>query len=427
MKFAKLSLATVLALGSSAYALELENIKVSGQATLYYQTQDDTSITGDTDKSLFHQNNSKANAGLSIKFASDLGNGFGFGARLNVLDTLGLEHNLVLKPMQTVGDEKWYFGEAYLTKKMGKTLLKAGRQELDTPLLFSEKWNVMPTTFNSVVAINSDIDNVTLIGAYVGKSNTHGSLDDFNTLVDVNGSIQQLAKDGAYAVAGLYGKDNTKAGVWFYNVPTVANAVWADVSMTIDDLKVTGQFAMMMPDKDGLQKHLGNKDLKTDDTFAFALKTGYKVAKDTSVCVAVSNTSGSKDKLQLNVANLGTFKNNKPELIVGGIKTKLATATISGDGDVAGATDTTAYKIKVVQNLGEYGKLIGQFAQYMHGADASNDHKDETATVFEALYKQKVGGVNVLGAYIYDQNVQGWTKAKDDATHSVRIVLNYKF
>jgi len=415
MKFAKLSLATVLALGSSAYALELENIKVSGQATLYYQTQDDTSITGDTDKSLFHQNNSKANAGLSIKFASDLGNGFGFGARLNVLDTLGLEHNLVSKTMQTVGDEKWYFGEAYLTKKMGKTLLKAGRQELATPLVFSEKWNVMPTTFNSVVAINSDIENVTLIGAYVGKSNTHGSLDSFKT------PVQELAKDGAYAVAGLYGKDNTKAGVWFYNVPTAANAVWADASMTIDDLKVTGQFAMIMPDEDGLQKHLGNKKLKTDDTLAFALKTGYKVAKDTSVCVAVSNTSGSKDT-QLNVANFGTFKDAK-----GGIKTKLATATISGDGDVAGATDTTAYKIKVVQNLGEYGKLIGQFAQYMHGADASNDHKDETATVFEALYKQKVGGVNVLGAYIYDQNVQGWTKAKDDATHSVRIVLNYKF
>ena len=443
MKLAKLSLATAIALGSSAaYAdVDLSKLKISGQATLYYQTKDDEAVD---DQDLFKKDkNSKANVGLSLKFESDLGNNFGFGARLNALDTLGLEHNLVSGTMQIVNNDKlviptddnktdakdgredglttmnsrdkWYWAEAYLTKKVGSTTIKVGRQELNTPLMFSEKWNVMPTTFDAAVIINQSVSNLTLVGAYVGKSNTHGSLGNFNTPVGT------LAKDGAYAAGAIYKNDIANGNFWFYNVPTVANALWIDGKAKVAGAKLLAQFAMIMPDEDGLRNHLASPTIETDDTTAFALQGTYKI-QNTTVSLAGSFTNGDKDKVMLNVANFGTFKG------VGGVKTKLATATISGDGDEAGATDTTAYKLKVVQDMKSYGKIIAQFAQYIHGEDSNKAYnRDETGTVFEFLYKQKLSGMNLLFAYIYDENINFWTSELDESAQTLRVVARYKF
>jgi hypothetical protein len=357
MKGLRLSLAAALTLGTSAYAVDLANIKVSGQATLYYQTTADGAID---DQDLLKKDNSKANVGLGIKFEADLGNDFGFGAKLNVLETLGLEHNLVSGTMQGVGagnaytgedlhvrlssggeanvsglnGDEWYWGEAYLTKKMGSTLIKAGRQDLDTPLLYSESWNVMPNTFDAIVLINQSVKNLTLIGAYVGKANSHANLGNFNTLAGGK------AVDGAYAIAAAYGNENMKGQLWFYNVPTIANAIWADVNTNLAGADLTAQVATFMFDSD---------ISKADDTMAFALKAGYPVAEGTTVCLAVSQTTGEKDSHAIsNVATGGT--------------TKLATARMSGASAEAGYTDTTAYNLTVKQSLGEYGIGIVQFA-----------------------------------------------------------------
>jgi len=414
MKSLRLSLVTALALGTSAYAVDLENIKVSGQATLYYQTHDDSALKGDADYDLFAKEISKANVGLSIKFDSDLGNDFGFGGRLNVLDTLGLEGEVVNGVMQVVGavkeegttateSDEWYWSEAYITKKFGNTLIKAGRQELNTPLAFSEKWNVMPTTFDAAVIVNSDLasNGVTLVGAYVSKSNNHKTLGNFN----------RVGIHGAYAVGALYNKDNIKANGWFYNVPSVANAYWVDATTDISGVKLTAQAGGLAFDSDFTD---------ADDTNAFALKGSYSQSDmGLTVDLAVSQTTGDKNT-PLNVANVGT----------GGIKTKLATATISGDGDVAAATDTTGYKLGLKKRVGENGKAILSFAQYIHGTDSNVKNKefnDETATVLEAIYKQKFAGMNLLFAYLYDQNVNGWTSKLDDEAHTIRVVARYNF
>jgi hypothetical protein len=312
-------------------------------------------------------------------------------------------------------DDEWYWAEAYLTKKVGSTTIKAGRQELNTPLMFSEKWNVMPTTFDAAVIINQSVANLTLIGAYVGKTNNHASLGNFNTPVGT------LANDGAYAAGAIYKNDIANGSFWFYNVPTAANALWIDGTAKIAGAKIVGQFAMIMPDEDGLRNHLDAPTIETDDTTAFALQGTYKI-QNTTVSLAGSFTNGDKDKTMLNVANFGTFKG------VGGVKTKLATATISGDGDEAGATDTTAYKLKVVQDMKSYGKIIAQFAQYIHGEDSNKAYnRDETGTVFEFLYKQKLSGMNLLFAYIYDENINFWTSELDESAQTLRVVARYKF
>jgi hypothetical protein len=419
MKVLRLSLATALALGTSAYAVDLANIKVSGEATLYYQTTDDSAVDN---QDLLKKDNSKANVGIGVKFEADLGNDFHFGARLNAIETLGLEHNLVSGTMQGVNDvatqeqikvrlssggsadvsgldgDEWYWGEAYLIKKVGSTLVKAGRQELDTPLLYSEKWNVMPTTFDAAVIVNQSVENLTLIGAYVGKHNSHANLGQFSTLVG------GAAVDGAYAVAGAYGDDKMKAQLWFYHVPTIANAIWADANTNLAGVDLTAQVATFMFDSDISD---------ADDTTAFAIKGAYSVTEGTRLCLALSQTTGEKTSHSIsNIATGGT--------------TKLATARMSGLSAEAGMTDTTAVKFGIKQSLNEYGTAMLNIAQYMHGEDSNAKFADETGMVVEAAYVQKVGGIDLLGAYIYEKNTQV-TSVLDDAANSLRVVARYSF
>ena len=436
MKIVKLSLATVLALGTSAYAVELENIKVSGQATLYYQTLEKSDAADGTAMSkLFNKHSSFANVGLGLKFESDLGNGFGFGAKLNVLDTLGLEGELVNHVMQNVGDvadsdgvslrdtdgdgkpdagyDEWFFGEAYLTKKAGNTLVKVGRQELNTPLAYSEKWNVMPTTFDAAVVINSDLADkgVTLVGAYVSKSNGHGGKPQgYATPL---GDFDRLGVHGAYAAGVLYSSDNLKANAWYYTVPSAADAFWTDARIKVSGVNLTAQFAGFVLENEPADKSDKN-------TLAGALKGSYKVNEQLNVCLAAAQTTGEKSSHQ--VSNVGT----------GGFKTKLATATITGDGDVAGATDTTSFKAKASYNLGENGSLIAQYGHYMHGEDSSVQtgnfarKADETASAAELIYKRDLLGMNVLVAYSYMDNIMQLTNAEDKA-QLFRVVARYNF
>jgi hypothetical protein len=405
MKSIKYSLITALALGSSAQALDLENVKLSGQATLYYNTIDKDP---DDDYDLFHKQNSKANVGLSFKMEAELGNDFGFGARLNVLETMGLEGSVVTGVMQNtanvadedgVGSDEWYFGEVYLTKTIGQTFIKVGRQELNTPFAFTEKWNVMPTTFEAAVIINKDVQDVTLIGAYVDKSNTHGTLGNFNKFAG------GAAVEGVFMLAGAYGSDNVKAGGYFYHVPRIANALWADVNYNMGNVKLTGQVAHFMLDED---------ISKADDTTAFAGQVTYIPTEGTKIFLAAGANTGEADSHT--ISNLGT-----------GAKTKLVTATITGDGDVAGASDTTAVKLKLVQKAGP-GKLIAQAATYIHGEDSSVGGKfvDETGTSAELIYKAKVGGVNLATMFLYADKIKGWTNG-DDASQTFRVIARYNF
>ncbi len=102
--------------------------------------------------------------------------------------------------------------------------------ELDTPLAFTEKWNIVNNTFEAAVALNNDIPDTTLVGAWVGKHNGHGNdyykwtgvnllagspgrtvnMEDFSTFCDMH---------GAYASAAINKSiPNTTLQAWYYNV-----------------------------------------------------------------------------------------------------------------------------------------------------------------------------------------------------------------
>ncbi|MBU0720947.1 hypothetical protein KJ877_06350, partial [bacterium] len=86
-----MSLVAALLVGSSAFAIE--NVKVAGDAKLFYSTQDDTNANPSA--SLFDQSSSAGEASLNLGLTADLTEGVSAGATLNAITTLGLYNNLV--------------------------------------------------------------------------------------------------------------------------------------------------------------------------------------------------------------------------------------------------------------------------------------------------------------------------------------------
>ena len=165
-----MSLVAALLVGSSAFAIE--NTKVSGDAKVYYSTKDtQTSTYGTQNKDLFDKDNSNADIAVSLDVTTDLYKNdsisISAGAGITALTTLGLENNFVsgvwggshaAKNLGTNGstyaakvENAMWVDEAWVAVSAGKTTVKLGRMELDTPLAFTETWSIEKNTFEAAV------------------------------------------------------------------------------------------------------------------------------------------------------------------------------------------------------------------------------------------------------------------------------------
>jgi imipenem/basic amino acid-specific outer membrane pore len=269
-------------LGASAFAID--NVKVDGDAKLYYGTNN----TG-TAKLFNNGANSFADTALRLGVTGDLAKGVSFGVTGYAISTLGLENNLVGNTWSNghsggaanVGTNGW-IGEMWVAGTLGKTTAKVGRMSLDTPLAFSETWSVVPNTFEAAVLINQDLPDTTLVGAWVGNSNgadvAHpGSapVADKDNMLRDNGTFSTFASHGAYAAAVVNNSFKPlTAQAWYYNVVNVADAYWlqGDIDCSlVKGLKIGAQYADMSP------KNAGITIVGTShDSSAYAGKLGYE-------------------------------------------------------------------------------------------------------------------------------------------------------
>jgi hypothetical protein len=295
MKLGKLSLVAVMALGTSAFAID--NVKVNGDVKVIYQSNDVDGSAFD----MFDQGASAAGVGLRIGATADLTSGVSAGIEGQAFSTLGLENNLVSSVMATgqVNDAS-AASQAWIAATLGKTTVKIGRQELATPLAFTEKWNVVNNTFDAAVILNNDLPETTLVGAWVGKHNGMGST---GLLINSTGQTAALTNNpydsfygGAYA-AGIVNKSipNTTAQAWYYNVGDTADAYWLQADTKVMDMVSLGaQYANMDP-KDTISATL-------KDSQIWAVKGAVDVS---GVNLYVAYSSADKDGT-LGFANTST-------------------------------------------------------------------------------------------------------------------------
>jgi len=414
MKITKLSIAALAVVGfaSSATAMDLSSVtaKPFAGVKLYYEATD---MNGND---LFDQASASgqalANVGVTGKFDSC----WGYGFEYMVADTLGLENNVVGGVRMGAGtdddalDTHDWASQAYVTYSpcdtiLSNTTFKIGRQYLDTPLAFTERWNLAPNSFDAIVALNQDIKNVTLVGAYVGRGNglkvAVSDADRFQGYSPVH--------RGAYAVGALTNfVEGLPVNVWYYNVVGAADAVWADATYTYkmaDDMafNLGAQYGSMMP-KGALDG--------ADDTDGYAVKIGTKIGMF-DVMAAYSTVDEATGGLPL--ANTATnFK-----------KTKLYTAGIYTDGTGVAVPGSDAYKVKAAANVAGVGKFIAQYVV----CENDNNQAMQNVSELDVIYATKLAGINTKLIYMnrsIDEGKVANAGLKDDTQH-VRVVLSKNF
>jgi len=283
MKFTKLSLIAALAV-TSAMAGEST---ITGDAKLFYGTTD----AGNAD--LFNKNGATGNAAVSLDYSKDIADGITLNAGMTGITTLGLEKTLVSGVWAAAGDtgvnDTAWIDVANVTAKLGNTTAVLGRQKLDTPLAFTETWNIVENTFDAFTFVNTDLTDTTLVGSLVTRAN--GS--DFGNFTNLQGGMTDLG-DGIYT-AGVVTKliPNTTAQLWYYDFANNDDKIWAQADVNVaEGITLGAQYAQVMA-------NVG------DDTSVVAGKVAYD-ANGMGLYAAYSKVD-DKGATTNNFANYGGF------------------------------------------------------------------------------------------------------------------------
>ncbi|PLY11649.1 MAG: hypothetical protein C0628_09200 [Sulfurimonas sp.] len=314
----------VAAMAFSTTASAFEDIKVSGQAKLWYESSDKGSVD------LFDKDNSSGEIVFKLGMTGKQGN-VGFGTTIYQSSSMGLNDELLVGNRTNTTDGDMFVGEAYVTAPMGSdTTLKLGKQELNTPYLFTEKWNALPNTFNAAVVTNKSVDNLTLAGMYVGQDNA-------NTW-KVDGDVNKDLFGGAFVVGALYKNSTFDANFWYTRISDVdaydtIDAYWLDAGAKFANVDLRAYAAIVDSDGAGMEA-----------TNAYALSAGTKVGNFNLFAAAstVSDDNGHGP------SNFST----------GGKKTKLPTDGVYTDGVYVAQADSTAFKVKAATKIGATGVVL---------------------------------------------------------------------
>ena len=294
-----MSLLAATLIASSAFAAEPaadkgaydgpSNIKIEGDAKLYYSTSDDKA------NSLFNKNGAFGQAAASVSFSADLTEGISAGSKITALSTLGLEGQLVNNVWEGTNgvSDSFIVNELWLAGTIGKTTGKIGRMPLDTPLVFTETWSIVENTFEAAVLINQDIPDTTLVGAYVGGSNgqligaTAGPIAGVGMANVVQGAASGTTfnqfYNGAYT-AGIVNNswEPLTAQAWYYDATSIAQAYWIQADLNLAGILLGGQYTGTDLQDSGLTQDAGT---------AYAVMAGYEMKDTFTAKIAYSGTS----------------------------------------------------------------------------------------------------------------------------------------
>ncbi len=433
MRIVKMSLVAALLVGSSAFAVE--NVKMSGDANVFYNTSDANDAT------LFDKDSSAADAGLNLNVVADLFSNdmvtVSTGVGYTALSTLGLENNLVSGVWgsahgATIGTDASYagafngakvenatwFNEAYVTVATGKTIAKIGRMELDTPLAFTEKWSIEKNTFEAAVLINQDIPDTTVVAAFVGNGNRTETFGQnvngtvianglaMGALVNENGDFTTYGSDGAYALGVVNNSvEPLTVQAWYYDVSRLVQAYWLQADVKIEEIMAGAQYSAHEIDTTDLKAGLGTTGTAVKvDSDVYAVMLGYEMKDMFTAKVAYSQV-GKDYAAGFNTATATDTA-----------QTKLYTEAWWNYGRVTQA-DTVAYNLTVevpVQDVADFGV-------YYTYADQAKNTGPNDLTEFTLTAGQSFGPLDATLAIINAK------VAKADATNTVQAYVTLNF
>ena len=389
-------------------------VKPYAQAKLYYEATD---LNGND---MFDKKSAGGQALLTVGATGKFDSCWGYGFEYMVTDTLGLENNLVSAVRSGAGvdtdplNTQDWASQAYITYSpcdtiLSNTTFKIGRQFLDTPFAFTEKWNITRNSFDAIVVLNQDIKNVTLVGAYVGRGN-----GKFVSVTTADKFTSYMGTE-TYAVGAL-----TKVlpelpiNLWYYNIDGVADAAWVDGAYTYKmdksmNIGLAAQYGSIMPDAAGL-----------GDTTGFGVKASTKIGMF-NIMAAYTSVDDDDGTAKIALANTATYN----PTIFGGKKTKLYTANIYTDGTAVAVPGSDAFKVGVSAKVDGIGKFIVNYNSCENDDNNPMHNVDEV----DVIYATKVAGINTKFIYMNRDVTEGAVKdagLKDDTNH-FRVILAKNF
>jgi len=425
--------AALAAMALSTTASALEDIKVNGQAKLFYETDNKG-----TDRNAFSKDSASGEVAMTLGMTGKQGN-VSFEGEFSYGTTMGLEDNVVSGVRTNAVQEGVYVSKANFTVPLvASTALKMGRQELNTPLAFTEKWNSLQNNFDAAVLVNSSLPNTTIIGAFVGQTNTA------NAMTWKAGSEFEQMHGGAYALAALYNDKTIAVNAWYYHimdagrsntggvevtnsagdanvtVPTAnsglglgaagvgsVNAVWVDAGVTMGGANVKAYVSQIAPSDSAIESSLG-----------YALSADFK-AGDWTVSAAASMID--EDSV-LPIGNVATgFK-----------KTKLPTAGVYTDGLYVAQAGSTAIKVKAAGKIGSTGLALQVINNTNSGADGQPmgllAYQAQTLETTEAdlIITEKLGDINLKAIVMHRMFADDATDTSTGGQY-IRVVAGVNF
>lgn len=352
-KFIGVTMAALISIAGSAIAADtitdsFKNGKFDGEAKVWYQSDDN-----DANKHIFDTENSWFDAGLRFSYSTDNYKGLGVGATFYAVDDLGAYENMANRSMLNVehSDTGAWLGEAYITYAIANTSAKAGRQNILSPLVNSDDWPIFPNNFEALLIKNSDIPDTTLIGGYVWKERWMKSDDqefnDFHHYVLMVGAVNKSIPNSELT-AYLYeadDDDNDYKKITESDDSTIASYLEAKSKFKMFNLGA--QFIRIDPEAEG----------KGDPTNAVGAKINTKLWMFDMTAAYVHVSDGASLAAKLSDHH---------------IKTPLYTATIGGDGDIAGRPDSNSYKLSASITPLDQLTLTTAYAYY--SMDSAKDY-----------------------------------------------------
>jgi len=392
MRKITLSIAAIALIATAANA-DIKSKSFDGSASLFYGTND--AADGD----MFAKGQSYGDAAVRLGGAASVGScdtcvTVNYG--VTGVSTLGLENTLVSNTwinQSGLNDSVWIdtLNVAFNPLDgISNTTMVIGRQALDTPMVFTEKWNIAHNTYDAAVAVNNDIQETTLVAAWVGRSNVAGAMtvlasgisnDGFTSFGALNGN-----DEGAYAFGAVTSAiPGVTAQGWYYVVPSVANVGWVQADGEYAGFGLGGQYVYTD----------ANAAIFADTGSAFAVKAGYNYE---GIGLSAAYSSTDENTLATNV---------------GGSQSKLYTEAWWNYGQVS-APDTDSFNVTATYSAAG----IADLGVYYTAADhnTGNDLAEIAVTAGKDL-----GNLNLTLAYI-NTDIDG-----SDAVNDIQVYAVYKF
>ena len=123
--------------------------------------------------------------------------GFGAGFTFQTSHNLGIDDNNPLEVDSSVATSKSDLSEAYLSYTYGKTMLKIGRQYIDTPLISTSTSRMYNDIMEGATITNTSLPDTTLIAGVITQYQYRfGDMENYDknvyTLYALNKSVKGL-------------------------------------------------------------------------------------------------------------------------------------------------------------------------------------------------------------------------------------------